>query len=445
MYIIKPYTKTDQMMIVSESSIPGLVLSSKKHVRLQFGIKSIEVTVHHSDSLKKENVHLSTNVIHQLGLPLTCGYDLVIQGDKITIGPFIGILCELTNRKLTEMLPTYKSFVKGYPYIGGAIAVFSMEGIHKEKRSISGFLYDSEKNTWEVRSFPFPAVVMSIAEPSLTSSWESFHEHMKNFDSLLGGRVFNYPHFSKWEMYEMLRPELKDQLPETVLYRNVEDIHDMLNRHESIYIKPLHGRLGKRIFNVVVNGSELKVKYDEKRRSHEEVFTIGAESNLFFQKHLIPDEFLIQQTIPLKTYEGSVIDFRVMLAKNEKGLWENLGIYSRYGARGQIVSNITAGGHTEIARNTLKNVWDLEEKEIQRVEQEMERIVLHSIQVLENHGYHLGNIGVDVGLDDECQLSLIEINHQNPDPYIALMAKDRLAFYKCRFQLMRYGRYLSGF
>lgn len=243
----------------------------------------------------------------------------------------------------------------------------------------------------------------------------------------------------------MLLPELKEHLPETALYRDVEDIHDMLNTHGSIYIKPVHGRLGKRIFNVVKNGSEIKVKYDEKRRRHEEVFAAEAESNLFFQKHLIPDAFLIQQTIPLKTHEGSVIDFRVMVAKNEKGLWENLGIYSRYGARGQIVSNITAGGHTEIARNTLKTVWKLEEKEIQRVEQEMERIVLCSIQVLENQGYHLGNIGVDIGLDDECKMSIIEINHQNPDPYIALMAKDRLAFYKCRFQLMRYGRYLGGF
>ena len=203
----------------------------------------------------------------------------------------------------------------------------------------------------------------------------------------------------------MLRPELKEYLPVTALYTNVEDIHDMLNRHGNIYIKPLHGRLGKRIFNVVKNGEQIKVKYDEKQIKHEEVFAAEAESNLFFQKHLIPDDFLIQQTIPLKTHEGSVIDFRVMVAKNEKGLWENLGIYSRYGARGQIVSNITAGGHTEIARDTLKNVWKLEDKEIQRVEEEMEQIVLRSINTLEEHGYHLGNIGVDIGLDEDCQMS----------------------------------------
>ncbi|MFP3361163.1 YheC/YheD family protein, partial [Planococcus sp. SIMBA_143] len=82
--------------------------------------------------------------------------------------------------------------------------------------------------------------------------------------------------------------------------------------HESIYIKPVHGRLGKRIFNVVKNGEQIKVKYDEKRIRHEEVFAAESEMYLFFQKHLIPDAFLIQQTIPLKTFEGSVIDFRVM-------------------------------------------------------------------------------------------------------------------------------------
>lgn len=445
MYVIKPYTEKDQMLIVAKSSILGLNEYSTKKVRLQFGIRLVEVTIRFSETVKKENVYLSKNVVKQLGLPLTCEYNLAVQGDKITIGPFIGILCELTNRKLTEMLPTYRGFVNGYRYIGGAIALFSIEGIQKEKQTISGYLYHPEKNSWEVKSLPFPGVVMSIAEPSLTSSWERFHEHMKNFDALLGGRVFNYPHFSKWEMYQMLQYELSGSLPETVLYRNVEDIYNMLNKHGNIYIKPVHGRLGKRIYNVVKNGAQLKVKYDEKQGRQEKVFAHRSESHLFFQNYLTPGAFLIQQTIPLKTHEGSVIDFRVMVAKNEKGVWENLGIYSRYGARGQIVSNITAGGHTELAKNTLRDVWKLEEREIQRVEQEMERIVLRSIEQLEKLGYHLGNIGVDIGLDDACQLSIIEINHQNPDPYIALMANDRLAFYKCRFQLMRYGKYLEGF
>ncbi|MYL64333.1 hypothetical protein GLW07_13330 [Bacillus hwajinpoensis] len=445
MYVIKPYEKNGQMMIASKSSIPGLSENSNKQVRLQFGIRSVEVTIDFSDSIKKEHVYLSTNVIQQLGLPVTCGYDLVVLGDKVIIGPFIGILCELTNRKLAEMLPTYKSFVKGYHYIGGAIAVFSMEGIHRENQTISGYLFHPEKNTWQACSLPFPGVVMSIAEPSLTSSWKDFHTCMMDFNALLGNRVFNYPHFSKWEMYQMLLPELKAYLPETALYQDVGDIYNMLNKHGNVYIKPLNGRLGKRIMNVVKRDNSLKIKYDEKRTKREDIFTNVMESNLFFHKHLVPEAYIIQQTIPLKTHERRVIDFRVMAAKNGKGKWRIIGIYSRYGARGQIVSNITAGGHTELARNTLKNVWKLSEKEIQRVEEEMERIVLHSINTLEKQGYHLGNIGVDIGLDDHGQMSIIEINHQNPDPYIALMAKDRLAFYNCRFQLMRYGRYLGGF
>ncbi|WP_226658970.1 YheC/YheD family protein [Guptibacillus hwajinpoensis] len=428
-------------MIVSTSSIPGLAVHFNKSVRLQFGIKSIEVIVHHSDSVESETIYLSSHVIQQLGLPLTCAYDVIVQKDKITIGPFIGILCEITNRKLAEMLPTYKSFVKGYQYIGGAILVFSMEGIQKEKRLIKGFLYHPKKNVWEPVIMPFPAVMMSIAEPSLTSASEAFHDYMTEFDSLLGGRVFNYPHFSKWEMHHMLLSEWKAHLPETAIYQDVSDIYEMLSRHGSIYIKPLYGRLGKQIYNVVEHGTEIMVKYDEKRA----VFTNSTELDVFFQKSLSPNAYLIQETIPLKTYEQSVIDFRVMAAKNQHGEWEVLGIYSRYGASGQIVSNISAGGHTEIARNTLKEVWKLEDDEIQRVEKEMEQLVLQSIQTLEDQGYHLGNIGVDLGLDEACHISIIEINHQNPDPYIALMAKDRLAFYKCRFDNMMYARYLGEF
>ncbi len=442
---VKPYLQKNDRLIVSKKSHVSREVQSEKTYRIQFGIKYWNVTVYHSDYAKEDELHLSTNVIEKLGLPLSCHYDVVVQGDTIIIGPFIGILCELTNKKLVELLPTYKSFVNGYRAIGGAVMVFSIEGIQKEKRMISGFLYHPVKKAWEVIKLPYPAVVMSIAEPSLTSSWEKFHECMTDFELRLGGRVFNYPHFSKWEMYQMLHPEFKEYLPETVLYEDVTSIYDMLRRHDNLYIKPLNGRLGKSILNVREEGHALIVKYEENRKRRDERFESKGESYQFFQNHLVPNHFLIQETIPLQTHEQRVIDFRVMTSKNHKGLWETVGIYSRYGAKGQIVSNITAGGHTEIARETLKNVWKLGDKEIQRIEEEMKRVVLTSIQKIEEQGYHLANIGVDIGLDDNCQISIIEINHQNPDPYIAMIAKDRLAFYTSRYQNMRYARYLGGF
>ncbi|WP_371017994.1 YheC/YheD family protein [Pseudalkalibacillus sp. JSM 102089] len=442
---VKPYLQKNDRLIVSKKSHISREVQSEKTYRIQFGIKYWNVTVYHSDYAKEDELHLSTNVIEELDLPLSCHYDVIVQGDTIIIGPFIGILCELTNRKLVELVSTYKSFVKGYRAIGGAVVVFSIEGIQKEKRMINGFLYHPVKKAWEVIKLPYPAVVMSIAEPSLTSSWEKFHECMTDFELRLGGRVFNYPHFSKWEMYQMLQPEFGEYLPETVLYEGVQSVHDMLRRHDSVYIKPLNGRLGKSILNVKKEKHHIIVKYDENRRRREERFESKEESDVFFRKHLETNSFLMQQTIPLKTYEQRVIDFRVMTSKNHKGMWETIGIYSRYGAKGQIVSNITAGGHTEIARATLKTVWKLQDKEIQRVEEEMKRAVLNSIQKIEEQGYHLANIGVDIGLDDNCQISIIEINHQNPDPYIAMMAKDRLAFYTSRYQNMRYARYLGGF
>lgn len=441
MYVVKSYDEKDQVMVVSSSFFRRLDRPSLKRINLQYGIKNTEVTINHANTIKNDTVYLSTTVMQQLGLPLTSSFDLVIQGDKIIVGPYIGILCELTNRKLAEMIPTYKSFVKGYPYIGGTIAIFSVEGIDEEKQMIDGFLYNSESKSWDQKTFPFPGVVMSIAEPSLTSSSDAFHQHMRNFQSLLGKQVFNYPHFSKWEMHQMLLPEWKAYLPETAIYQDNTDLYDMLAKHGNIYIKPLHGRLGKRIFNVVKSGTELTVKYEEKRA----VFSHMKEMGHFLEQHLIPNAFIIQETIPLKKFHQSVIDFRVMASKNYKGQWEVPGIYARYGATGHIVSNITAGGHTELARKTLKEVWKLSDLEVHRLERAMERMVVNVIQSLEKQGYQLGNIGVDLGLDENGHLTIIEVNHQNPDPYIALMAKDRLAFYQCRFNNMMYARKLSGF
>lgn len=441
MYVVKPYDEKDQMMVVSSSFYRRLDRPSLNRIKLQYGIREVDVTIHHANTINNDTIYLSTNVMEQLGLPLTSSFDLVAQGDKIVFGPYIGILCELTNRKLAEMITTYKSFVKGYPYFGGTIAIFSVEGIDEEKQVIDGFLYNAKSKSWDQKTFPFPGVVMSIAEPSLTSASDAFHKHMRNFQWLLGEKVFNYPHFSKWEMHRMLLPEWRSNLPDTAIYQDISDVYDMLSKHGNIYIKPLHGRLGKRIFNVLKSGQTITVKYEEKRAE----FVDMRKMATFLDQHLIPNAFIIQETIPLKTVHQSVIDFRVMASKNYKGQWEVPGIYARYGATGHIVSNITAGGHTEIARKTLKEVWKLSDLEVHRMERAMERMVVNVIESLEKQGYQLGNIGVDLGLDEKGHLTLIEVNHQNPDPYIALMAKDRLAFYQCRFNNMMYARKLSGF
>ena len=446
MFSIIPNNMTISTIILSPSAFFDGEMEQIKQIRsVRFGVKTIEVKVNFMESTDIKDIVLSKNIIDSLGIPITCYYDILIKNNELVIGPFIGILTDFTNKKTTEMLPTYNSFVKEYKRIGGAIIIFSLEGINMENRTVSGFLYQPGKSSWIYGTFYYPAAVMSILEASLTSKWEEFHTKLQHLISILGPKVFNYPHFSKWEMYNLLQHNLGEILPKTILYNDVKDIAEMVNSFGSVYIKPLNGRLGKKIYKVIKDGENIVVLFDHNRDKQIRFFTNEPEIREFFQEELVSDMFLIQQTIPLMKFDDRVIDFRLMAVKNEKGLWENLGIFSRMGSKGNIVSNITAGGETEAADNTLKKVWKLTDEEIIKIKAQIGRVAKEALVLLEKNGYHLGNIGFDIGLDENCLIYIIEINHQNPDPYIALKANNKSTFYFARFKNMLYARHLAGF
>lgn len=442
MHQIKPCNQTKQTITFSSHSI---LTPEQENGSLTFGVKAVEVKIEVSDSVEGNEILLSEDIIQKLQIPLTCSYDILLNDNLIRIGPFIGILTELTDKKVEQMLFTYKSFVKRYQQIGGAILVFSLESIHIEKQTISGFLYQPEHKSWKYGTFPFPATIMTILEASLTSKYKNFHDKIKHLTSILGPKVFNFPHFSKWEMHKLLLPKFDHVLPQTTLYQEPNDISHMLQLYKSIYIKPINGRLGKRIFKVVQTASNIAVSFYINRSKQVKVFSTQQDMMSFFQANLLPYMYVVQQTIPLMTYDDRMIDFRVMMIKNEWGIWDNLGVYSRYGAKGQLVSNITAGGQTEMASATLKNVWKLDSEEIETVLFKIDTLVREILALFEQQGYHLANIGFDIGMNENGKLYVIEINHQNPDPYIALKANNRNAFYLARYKNMMYAKYLEGY
>ncbi|MBM7662841.1 glutathione synthase/RimK-type ligase-like ATP-grasp enzyme [Bacillus mesophilus] len=412
---------------------------------IQFGVSRIQVDVVISDEIEGNQITISNDVQQALELPLSCQYELRFKNGVLVIGPFIGILAEVTDKKLEPLLRSYTSFVKGYEKIGGAIMVFSLSGINEEDRRISGYLYDPSSKKWRTTTLPYPSSILSIIEASLTSDWSLFQSKMEHLLSVLGPRVFNFPHFSKWEMHNILSPKLSHSLPDTICYQDPVDVLDMVIKHGNVYVKPINGRLGRKIYRIIKAPQKIAVEYTYRKKNRIKYFTSNEKFLLFIKEQLIPKAYLIQEAIPLMIQGDRVIDFRMIMVKNELGKWENIGIFSRFGKKGSIVSNISSGGHTELAELTLQTIWKLSNEEINEVKRNMLHIANQSLQLLEEQGYHFGNIGFDLGLEANRKIYIIEINHQNPDPYIALFAKEKGLFYLTRFKNMMYAKKLAGF
>jgi hypothetical protein len=75
----------------------------------------------------------------------------------------------------------------------------------------------------------------------------------------------------------------------------------------------------------------------------------------------------------------------------------------------------------------------------------MSRLAVHASVAREQYGIHCGNLGLDLAIDTRNKLWILEINNQNPDHYIALLAGYENIFLQARLTNMLYCKYLAGF
>ncbi|MBM6618215.1 YheC/YheD family protein [Bacillus suaedaesalsae] len=416
------------------------------HVNLTYGIQEYRVFVVLDPSLSDGEIIVSANIIEKLSIPLEPLFDLKVLGQNgIKIGPYIGILAALSSEKLSRIVSSLTSYVHHYKQIGGSIIAFSLEGIDKKNQVIEGYLFNPQTRQWIKGNYPYPASLFSIVEANLTDKWQQFQSIMHHFKSELNDSVYNFPNFDKWDMYKMLKNEFHQHLPETVVYQSPLTIIEMLKKHRSVYIKPMNGRLGRLVYKVIKTKNGAIVQFGGRRREQDRYFSSKKQFMRFFYYSLKNDDYLIQQSISLLTYKQRVIDFRVILVKDHKKRWKILETVSRFGADQSIVSNISSGGRAEIAHKTFTERFHIPIELQKDLFQRIHNLVLNSIQKIESNGYHCGNIGFDIGIDQNFHLWIIEINNQNPDHYIALSANSAPLFYQARFHNMIYAKRLAGF
>ena len=205
---------------------------------------------------------ISHDILAQLRLPTSPEYHIRKEGENLFIGPFIGILVTASEKMLAYSSQYLGSFVADYEHIGGIIMIFSLEGVDLSSQTIRGMFYNPRLRQWDGGTFVYPSAMFSILEASMTNQWEQFQHIYQHLHGVLGSRMFNYPIFDKWEMYQWLRnhPALQPHLPDTILFQTPSDVENMLKRHRKIYVKPVSGRLGTGVMEIIDDGEKIKVK-----------------------------------------------------------------------------------------------------------------------------------------------------------------------------------------
>ena len=410
---------------------------SIKRGYLYFGNRNCEVKFLTLKELDVDEMLISINVINKLYIPVFCDFDLLINGNRVILGPHIGILTSKTNAVLDDVVQNHKNYVYDYKSISGCIAVFSLEGINKSTGLVTGYIYNSYHDCFERGVIPFPCVLFKR-----TGSDKCWREY---FDKITCGRVFNDRLIGKWQAYKLLAADkrMKLHLPESILYQRPGDVRKMLEIYPELYIKHIYGSQGKEIISVKKSGQWVlarMVNNDERL-----VMKSGLEINEFLKTHIRKEEYIAQQAIKLITDNGRKIDFRIITIKDENGRWQVMGMIARIGPGGSIVSNVSSGGSAAMAYNVIKNVLELSEGEVYHLLQNMKCLAIQIGECLDVSGYPCGNLGIDLALDENAEIWIIEVNNKDPNHTIAIDADNRKLFYDTKRGNMLYARYLCGF
>lgn len=426
--------------IINSKKAAEARLNRKKQAYISFGDKRHYVNVKVSDSLVDNEILLSQNVIDSLHLPDYITYEIRINKNEIKLGPYIGLLIRSEDGKLTDgRLNKMLLFAKEYSELHGALVVFALDRVDSVNRLVEGYCYNPLENTWKRGVFPYPSSI--YRNIGLSREWKN------HFLSAIGDTVFNNRYFNKREMYDWFsgHPAIKSYIPYTIRYQSYNDVLDMVDRFGRVYIKPVSGMKGRGIVQISKEGEALAFRFRSHGKNNSVILNSRDEICEFIEKSFHDGNYLIQQPIDLLKYEGRVADFRCVLQKSQSNVWVCMAIFGRCGQKDSIVSNISSGGTPFSGDDLLTKILYPLKIDKRIIKEKIVYIAQNICDVLDEYGFNLGILGLDMGIDTAGRIWLIEINNRDPCPIYALDIGDEQLYYKLKTNPVFYAKALAGF
>lgn len=145
----------------------------------------------------------------------------------------------------------------------------------------------------------------------------------------LGNRLFN-PQINrnKLAVYTLLRqnPAVRPYLPDTRKVQNAAHVLKMMQRCSTVFLKPAIGSLGKNVVKIKLLGKHRYILYLAKGNARS---LSSPQLKRELTKRLRLNHYIVQQGIPLATYDGAPFDLRVSVQKGGSGRWQMSGMVAK--------------------------------------------------------------------------------------------------------------------
>ncbi|NBD25042.1 YheC/YheD family protein [Paenibacillus glycinis] len=240
---------------------------------------------------------------------------------------------------------------------------------------------------------------------------------------------------SKWAKTKvlLLSEQLRERIPVTKRW-NIPELEAMLDEHGMVYVKPDQGTFGLGVVRVEKNAD---LAYTYQTGTVPQRFGSFDKMAASLQKRIGSRPYLIQQGIPLLTYDGLRFDIRVMVQHNPKHVWETTGIIGRLSHPQKIVTNYHSGG-VPMAFDKLMQPH-VTQPQIDSYKMWLADIGKSVAAQLQTRYPRLKEIGIDIAIDESLRPWILEVNTL-PDPYIFRKLGDKTMFRRIYRYCLAYDR-----
>lgn len=385
--------------------LAGFQLKHGCHCEIQVGQKIVRTTLGAASQSR-----ISGELKQRLRLPpgvLRLHVD--IRDGRLVLGPFLGIMARpQISSPYGEQTSFFRRLIARAKAMHIYAFVFGPDDVQLENALVNGHRPYKSTSTWVTRRCPVPDVVFDrgffkAAEKKRAQKLKDrlVHDY--------GVRLFNEDIGSKLDVYRTLMQDdvLAGHLPETASAETQEAISDFLQRYKMVYLKPAYGNQGRNVFRVSMRRN--RVAYEGHLKGSRIVRSSAPNMPGFMRVLADTGErspFIVQQGLHLAKVQGRAADVRALVQRDRAGQWRLTGAGVRIGGS-TLVSNLHAGGSA--ARLDVLVPRPERKTRVAQLQARIADITLRVAEQLSRRNL-LGELGIDLGLDEKGHLWIIEVN-----------------------------------
>lgn len=405
---------------VSEDILKQINLCRSQPFDLCAGNRRITVRCAGASKQTGPSLCVSDRIGRLLLLPAPLKLNLVVDEESFTLrlGSLIGIFANRSSRGGKPFGEQTSFFRKlSYSAIGlnSFCYAFGPGDIDWTQKVIRGSIPPAPGTTqseWQTQSLPFPDVIYDRGLFQKGERRNAASEARKILRKYPGLKLFNPSFFGKWKTHTLLsrHEDLYHHLPETKLFTSVQDIHELLEKHGTVYAKPSSGSSGRGITVISTNTYGYSVSYRIARKVQTIAFTYRGQLESYLTKHLGSRRYIVQQGLNLSSLNGCPFDVRILMQKDRYGIWLRTGMAARVASPGNFISNIHAGGRAVRISTLLGQIFP-NDHIANTIIQEIRRLSSLIVSFVASESNPLfGEIAVDLGIDKSGKVWIIELN-----------------------------------